>query len=54
MALTIALLVLAVIIITPVFAIMGAIIAIHILEDYQMKEEYDYCISRDYKEGGAA
>ena len=32
--------------------IVSAIVAIYILEDYQINEDYDHCIPRDDKNGG--
>lgn len=46
-ALAIGFLVLAMIIVFPVFLIVGAIVVIHILEDYQTNKEYDHCIPKD-------
>lgn len=50
--LAIVFLVIAMIIVMPVFIIAGTIVGIHMLEDYQMNEEYDHCIPRDDKNGG--
>lgn len=50
MALTIMLLVLVIFIVMPVFVIMGAIVAIHIFEDYMENEEYEHCVPMDDQE----